>query len=246
MNAPFQNAGQTCSAATRVLIEKRYSELTERLVKGISSLRSGLALQDLDAVLDQQGSERSGRRISSACEAGRVNSSQKEASRMHLKGEIIWSCMVGSVPPQHTLARDGVLDHCSSPCLLKGEEGIELANNGLRFGFRCLDKGWWTSVKVARRLKSGRYSSIITEQVGVELPFGGVKLSGHGREKFEALYGFSAIKPLPFITEHHETQDKNRNRDGLDPVSARRYSHDLRKKAQGLVIDINAEAAREV
>ena len=32
---------------------------------------------------------------------------------------------------------------------------------------------------------------------GVELPFGGVGKSGHGREKgFEALYGFSKLKTV--------------------------------------------------
>jgi aldehyde dehydrogenase (NAD+) len=32
---------------------------------------------------------------------------------------------------------------------------------------------------------------------GVELPFGGVKHSGHGREKgFEALYGFTVLKTV--------------------------------------------------
>ena len=32
---------------------------------------------------------------------------------------------------------------------------------------------------------------------GIELPFGGVKHSGHGREKgFEALYGFSTLKTV--------------------------------------------------
>jgi aldehyde dehydrogenase (NAD+) len=34
----------------------------------------------------------------------------------------------------------------------------------------------------------------------VELPFGGVGASGHGREKgFEALYGFSALKTVAIL-----------------------------------------------
>ena len=35
---------------------------------------------------------------------------------------------------------------------------------------------------------------------GIELPFGGVKHSGHGREKgFEALYGFSTLKTVALL-----------------------------------------------
>ena len=38
-------------------------------------------------------------------------------------------------------------------------------------------------------------------RAGIELPFGGVKQSGHGREKgFEALYGFSTLKTVAI---HH-------------------------------------------
>ena len=38
---------------------------------------------------------------------------------------------------------------------------------------------------------------------GVELPFGGVKSSGHGREKgFEALYGFTTLKTVAIRHGH--------------------------------------------
>jgi aldehyde dehydrogenase (NAD+) len=55
---------------------------------------------------------------------------------------------------------------------------------------------------MAKKLKSGQvFINNYGAGGGVELPFGGVKLSGHGREKgFEALYGFSVTKTIAF---HH-------------------------------------------
>jgi aldehyde dehydrogenase (NAD+) len=51
---------------------------------------------------------------------------------------------------------------------------------------------------MARKLQCGRCSSTTTGAGGgIELPFGGVQHSGHGREKgFEALYGFSTVKTV--------------------------------------------------
>ena len=55
---------------------------------------------------------------------------------------------------------------------------------------------------MAKRLKSGQvFINNYGAGGGVELPFGGVKLSGHGREKgFETLYGFSVTKTIAI---HH-------------------------------------------
>ena len=83
------------------------------------------------------------------------------------------------------------------------EEAIELANNtvyGLVSGVWTKDGG--RQLRVARRLKSGQvFINNYGAGGGVELPFGGVKLSGHGREKgFEALYGFSITKTVAI---HH-------------------------------------------
>ena len=51
---------------------------------------------------------------------------------------------------------------------------------------------------VARKVKAGQvYVNAYGAGGGIELPFGGMKKSGHGREKgFEALYEFSTLKTI--------------------------------------------------
>ena len=79
------------------------------------------------------------------------------------------------------------------------EEAIQMAN-ATEFG---LVAGVWTrdggrQFRVAKRLRSGQvFINNYGAAGGVELPFGGVKSSGHGREKgFEALYGFTTLKTV--------------------------------------------------
>ena len=72
--------------------------------------------------------------------------------------------------------------------------------NGTKYG---LVAGVWTrdggrQMRMARALKCGQvFINNYGAGGGIELPFGGVKHSGHGREKgFEALYGFSTLKTV--------------------------------------------------
>lgn len=53
-------------------------------------------------------------------------------------------------------------------------------------------------MRLARALKAGQvFINNYGAGGGVELPFGGTGLSGHGREKgFEALYGFTTVKTI--------------------------------------------------
>ena len=57
-------------------------------------------------------------------------------------------------------------------------------------------------MRLAKRLRAGQvFLNNYGAAGGVELPFGGTGLSGHGREKgFEALYGFSSLKT---VAAHH-------------------------------------------
>ena len=79
------------------------------------------------------------------------------------------------------------------------DQAIEMAN-ATAFG---LVAGVWTrdggrQFRMAKRLRSGQvFINNYGAGGGVELPFGGVKSSGHGREKgFEALYGFTTLKTV--------------------------------------------------
>jgi aldehyde dehydrogenase (NAD+) len=80
-------------------------------------------------------------------------------------------------------------------------DAIRIAN-ATDFG---LVAGVWTKdggrqLRVARALRSGQvFVNNYGAGGGVELPFGGVKHSGHGREKgFEALYGYTVLKTVVF------------------------------------------------
>ena len=78
-------------------------------------------------------------------------------------------------------------------------QAVELAN-GTQYG---LCAGVWTrdgarQLRMARKLRCGQvFINNYGAGGGVELPFGGVKSSGHGREKgFEALLGFTTLKTV--------------------------------------------------
>ena len=67
-----------------------------------------------------------------------------------------------------------------------------------RAGGRARSHSQLDEMRMAKALKGGQvFINNYGAGGGVELPFGGVGASGHGREKgFEALYGFSQLKTV--------------------------------------------------
>ena len=108
--------------------------------------------------------------------------------------------LLRDVPPEHRLAQEEIFGPvlCAMP-FDDEDHAVQLAN-GTRFG---LVAGVWTQqgarqLRMARRLQCGQvFINNYGAGGGVELPFGGVKSSGYGREKgFEALYGFTTLKTV--------------------------------------------------
>jgi aldehyde dehydrogenase (NAD+) len=207
VNAGIQNAGQTCSAGSRILVERRiFDEVVERLAQRYRTLRVGPALADLDVgpLISQRQHGIVSRYLGLARESGLHIAAQGEiAAEAPAGGFYVRPTLVAGVPADHALAQEEIFGPVQVVIAFEGEaEAVRIAN-GTPYG---LVAGVWTrdgsrALRLARALKCGQvFVNNYGAGGGVELPFGGVGASGHGREKgFEALYGFSALKTVAML-----------------------------------------------
>ena len=204
INAIVQNAGQTCSAGSRLLVHSSiYEPLLERLGAAFAKLRVGPATMDLDLgpLIRQSQQERVQGFLADAAKAGIGTVAQgKVVDEAPSSGYYQAPTLLRDVPVGHRLAQDEVFGPvlCAMP-FADEDQAVQLAN-ATRFG---LVAGVWTrdggrQFRIAKRLRSGQvFINNYGAGGGVELPFGGVKSSGYGREKgFEALLGFTTLKTV--------------------------------------------------
>lgn len=204
VNAIIQNAGQTCSAGSRVLIEQSgYERVLGKLAEKFEALRAGPAFDDLDLgpLVSRKQQQRVWDFLSQAQADGITVAAQGSvAENAPNEGFYQAPLLLRDVPHTHRLAQDEVFGPVLAAMPFRDEaHAIELAN-GTAYG---LVTGVWTrdgarQMRIARKVRSGQvFINNYGAGGGVELPFGGFKASGHGREKgFEALYGFTTLKTI--------------------------------------------------
>jgi len=202
VNAGIQNAGQTCSASSRILVERsRYDEVVARMADRYRALRVGPAMADLELgplISARQKAVVEGF-LATAPEAS-VAARGSIVADAPAGGHYVAPMLVAGPAPDHPLAQDEIFGPAQVVIPFVDEEEAVAIANGTQYG---LVASVWTDsgarqMRLAKRLRAGQvFLNNYGAGGGVELPFGGVGRSGHGREKgFEALYGFSVLKTV--------------------------------------------------
>tara|TARA_B110000091_G_scaffold48722_1_gene53536 strand:- start:973 stop:2418 length:1446 start_codon:yes stop_codon:yes gene_type:complete len=202
VNSGIQNAGQTCSAASRILIQKSvFNKVKDMMGEKYRALRVGPAIDDLD--LGPLISKRQKEIVLNFLELGKglkIVAKGSISQNAPETGFYIQPTLFEDVPYDHKLAQEEIFGPVQVLIPFDTEdEAIHIANS-TSFG---LVASIWTNngarqMRMAKELKCGQvFINNYGAGGGVELPFGGVGRSGHGREKgFEALYGFSTLKTI--------------------------------------------------
>jgi aldehyde dehydrogenase (NAD+) len=178
-----------------------YDQIVEAMAKRYSDLRAGAAMDDLDVgpLVSMRQKEivegflAKGANLTVAAQGQIVESAPNG-------GAYVKPTLFADVAPDHSLAQDEIFGPVQVIMPFDDEDEAVAIANGTDFGLvaSCWTRDGARQMRMAKRLRAGQvFLNNYGAGGGVELPFGGTGLSGHGREKgFEALYGFSVLKTV--------------------------------------------------
>jgi aldehyde dehydrogenase (NAD+) len=202
-NAIFQNAGQTCSAGSRLLVERTaHAAVVERLAARARTMKIGPGVSDPD--MGPIISKRQLETIERYVDIGRNEGASvaagggRPSDAILGKGFYFQPTLLDRVSPDMRVAQEEIFGPVLSIIDFDDLDQAAAIANRSQYG---LVAGIWTrdinkALALAARIKSGQvYINTYGAGGGVELPFGGYKKSGYGREKgLESLASYTQVK----------------------------------------------------
>ena len=204
MGAIFENAGQICSAGSRLVVERAvHAEMLERLVRAATALNLGHGLRrpklgplnslaHLDKVAAYVDAARA-RGIAIA--TGGKRATDPESGR----GWFYEPTILDRAPADDPVVQEEIFGPVLAVQVVDGEEEAVAVANGTDFGLVAgiYTRSFATAHRMARAIDAGQVYINEYFAGGIELPFGGNKLSGIGREKgLEALRSYTRTKSI--------------------------------------------------
>ncbi|KAF8314572.1 aldehyde dehydrogenase domain-containing protein [Cantharellus anzutake] len=195
------NHGQTCCAGSRVFVhEKIYDTFLEKFTKKLKEIKVGDPFQP-DTFQGPQVSETQYNRIMNHISIGK-----KEGATVHLGGErhgtegfFIQPTIFTDVKPEMTIVKEEIFGPVVVLARFNNEEElIRLANDSV-YGLAAavFTRDVSRAIGITNRLKAGTVWVNCYNLLDVNVPFGGYKQSGIGRECGEyALANYTEVKAV--------------------------------------------------
>lgn len=210
--ALIRNSGQSCSALTRFIVHSDVvDDFSARLVASVEKLTLGAGIDDPDVgpLVSEKQRSRVFNLINEAIEQGArvlTGGASAPTDKGLQQGWFANPTVFGEVTTDMAIASTEVFGPVQSILAFDNEcEAVRVANS-TEYGLAAavFTSNITVATRVAQSLEAGQVQINGFIGAGAEIPFGGVKQSGHGREKgFEALHGYTQVKSI--VT--HYTKD---------------------------------------